>query len=118
MEFSKGLEGLNKTWFIDLDGTLVVHNAHKNGGDVLLSNTIKFIESIDKNDIIVLTTAREEIYRDSTIKFLNENKIRFNHIIFGLPSGSRILINDNKPDGTKTAFAVNVERNIGINFTN
>jgi hypothetical protein len=118
MEFGEGLVGLNKTWFIDLDGTLIVHNAHKNGGDILLPNTLNFINSIDKNDIIVLTTAREEIYSDSTINFLNENGVRFNHIIFGLPSGPRILINDNKPDGTKTAFAINIERNVGINLNN
>ena len=33
----------------------------------------------------------------------------------GVLGGQRILINDKKPDGkTQTAFAINVDRNVGI----
>jgi hypothetical protein len=114
MEFNENLEGLNKTWFIDLDGTLLLHNAYKTGEDVLLPNTIDFISSIDEKDFIILTTARKNVWKEKTIEFLKKNNIRYNHIIFDLPTGPRMLINDNKPDGTKTAFCINVERDKGV----
>jgi len=33
----------------------------------------------------------------------------------GVGGGPRIVINDNKPNGQETAFAINLERNKGIN---
>jgi hypothetical protein len=35
-------------------------------------------------------------------------------ILFDLPTGERLLINDKKPDGTKTAYSININRNEGI----
>ena len=32
-----------------------------------------------------------------------------------LPTGARYLINDTKPDGTNTAFAFNLSRDVGTN---
>ena len=114
MEFDSGLEHLGKTWFIDLDGTLLIHNAYLKGGDVLIPNSLNFInEDIGEKDYIIITTGRDECYREETIKFLNDNGIRFNHIIFGLPTGPRIVVNDKKPDGTKTAYSINVVRDSG-----
>jgi hypothetical protein len=114
MEFEPGLEHLKKTWFIDLDGTLLTHNGYKNGSDELLPNTTEFMNTIGSEDIIIITTAREIQYKEQTIVFLKKNNIRFNDILFGLPSGPRILINDKKPDGTKTAYSLNVVRNVGV----
>jgi hypothetical protein len=37
-----------------------------------------------------------------------------NHIIFNLPLGERIVVNDKKPAGLETAVAWNVERNKGF----
>ena len=50
------------------------------------------------------------MYRQSTIEFLTANGIRFNDIVFELPYGERILINDNKPSGLCTGIAVNKRR--------
>jgi hypothetical protein len=36
----------------------------------------------------------------------------------GIGGGERIVINDNKPDGRQTAFAINLERNKGIKDIN
>lgn len=114
MEFNLKLKQ-PKTWFLDLDGTLVRHNGYKSGNDILLQGTISFIEGISKEDVIIITTARSSEYKEHTISFLKDNNIRYNHIIFDLPSGERILINDMKPDGTKTAYCINLERNGGFN---
>jgi hypothetical protein len=115
MEFDLGLEHLGKTWFIDLDGTLLIHNGYLKNGDSLTPNSLTFInEVISQKDYIIITTGRDEYYREETIKFLNNNGIRFNHIIFGLPTGPRIVVNDTKPDGTKTAYAISVVRDSGV----
>ncbi len=108
------LSSLSHTGIIDLDGTIVKHNGHKQGGDELLHGVLEFFLSIPSNDIIILLTAREEQYSNITTEFLIRNGIRFNQIIFGMPTGERILINDLKPSGLQTAYAFNVERDAGL----
>lgn len=106
---------LNHTWFIDLDGTILEHEGlFEKGEDYLLPGAREFLNSIPPNDIIVITTAREEWTKEDTLKNLKRLNIRFNHIIFNLPAGERIVINDIKPRGLKTAIAWNVERNKGF----
>lgn len=107
------LSSLNKTWMFDIDGTVVKHNGYKiDGHDTLLEGAKEFLSKIPENDMIVFITSRTEEYRELTIKFLSDNGIRFNHIIFGAPYGERILINDRKPSGLDMSVAVNTERDI------
>ena len=70
-----------KTWFIDLDGTLVVHNGYKNGGDVLLDGVKEFFENLPKEDFVIITTSRDVNFKIQTVNFLKKNNIRFNDII-------------------------------------
>ena len=72
------------------------------------------MNTIGSEDIIIITTAREIKYKKQTINFLKKNNIRFNHILFGLSSGPRILINDKKPDGEIACFCFSPDRNKGI----
>ena len=65
-------------------------------------------------DMIILVTARPKYLKKVTIKFLEKHGIRFDHIIFKLPRGERILVNDEKPGNIQTAFAWNVKRNEGF----
>ena len=104
------LSPLPKTWIFDVDGTLVEHNGHLNGGDVLLPGVKESFEKIPLSDKIILMTAREKEYEDSLQCFLINNGIRFDTILFGMPTGERILINDRKPSGLVTAIAVNKDR--------
>ena len=116
MESSNRLN-LPKTWLIDLDGTLVKHNSYLNGEDELLSGTdVFFNKKISNNDVIIILTARNKKYKKQTINFLQNNNIRYNYIIFDLPVGERILINDKKPDGTYTAYCYNIDRDTGIHI--
>ena len=109
------LSSLSHTWIIDIDGTILKHNSHKEGGDILLEGVRDFWHRIPQNDIVILISARELEYARSTIDFLRENGVRFDHVIFGAPKGERILLNDIKPNGLTTAYAVNLERNCGLN---
>ena len=105
---------LAHTWFIDLDGTILNHNGYINGNDYLLPGVKELWASIPINDYIVITTGREKEYEEISLKILKDNDLRYDHAIFGLPLGERIVVNDLKPEGLKTAIAWNVERNKGF----
>lgn len=113
MDGSTGTK-LATTWIFDLDGTLVVHNGYLNGKDILLPGTKEFFKLISEDDFVLITTARSSEFADMTESFLKENDIRFDRIIYNLPKGKRVLMNDKKPDGTLTAFCYNLERDKGI----
>tara|TARA_B110001450_G_C17509585_1_gene435814 strand:- start:209 stop:586 length:378 start_codon:yes stop_codon:yes gene_type:complete len=109
-------KNLNHTWLIDLDGTLVKHNYYlSNKNDLFLKGACSFLKKIPKNDTIILLTSRKKKFKKSTISFLLRNKIRYNFIIFDLPFGERILINDIKPKkNLKTAISINLKRDFGF----
>ncbi|MDR0570070.1 MAG: hypothetical protein LBG71_02455 [Clostridiales Family XIII bacterium] len=108
------LSPLGHTWILDLDGTLVKHNGYKTDGhDTLLAGAREFLESIPPGDMVVVITSRGEEDREATGRFLAEQGVRHDHIIYGAPLGERILLNDRKPSGLATAVAVNVERDGG-----
>ena len=108
------LSPLNHTWIIDLDGTLLEHNAYKKDIDCLLPGSIEFMQSIPEDDYILILTAREIGAKEKTEQFLKINGIRYDKIIFEMPMGERILINDTKPSGLKCAYAISPERNQGL----
>ncbi len=106
------LSTLPKTWILDLDGTIVKHNGYKlDGKDTLLAGAKEYLDELPEEDRIVILTSREERYREETLKFLKESGIRYDEILFGMPMGERIVVNDRKPSGLSMAVAVNVERN-------
>ena len=121
MENNKNLSlsTLPHTWILDFDGTLVEHNGYKTGDDKWLPGALKFLHSIPKEDYVIILTARfEDFAPEKTKKFLEEHHVRYNQILFKIPMGERILINDNKPSGLKCAYAVSPDRNEGFNNIN
>ena len=111
MEERLVLSTLPKTWIFDLDGTLVKHNGYKiDGYDTLLSGAREYLETIPREDTIIIMTSRTEEYKEKTLLFLEKQKIRFDHILFNMPMGERIVVNDRKPSGIDMAIAMNIDR--------
>lgn len=105
--------------FCDLDGVLVEHEDVPDFSKPLrvLAGTIERLNDwIADGYFVVLTTARaassEHEMRDS----LQAAGIPYHHLVMGLPSGPRFLINDRKPSALliSQAQAIEVERNQGI----
>lgn len=107
-----------KTWFIDFDGTLVLQKSHLSDEDYILPGTKDFFEKVvQQNDVVVITTGRnEKEHKERISNFLTKHGIKFDIIICGITTGKRILINDKKPDGTLTAYSHNLVRDKGIDI--
>ncbi len=111
MENTLILSTLPKTWIFDLDGTLLKHNGYKlDGVDTVLDGVKEYLAHIPEEDQILILTSRTEEYRKSTLEFLEKEGIRYDEILFNLPMGERIVVNDRKPSGIDMAVAVNVDR--------
>lgn len=109
------LSPLPKTWLIDLDGTIFPHNGYLKGIiEKPLRGVKDFFESLSTNDFIIILTSRSSIYRNITERNLHLSGIHWNLLLMDMPKGERILINDTKPSGLITAYAVQVERDRGL----
>ena len=105
------LSTLPKTWIFDLDGTLLKHNGYRiDGADTILPGAREYLDSIPVDDRILILTSRTDDYREMTMDFLRENGIRFDDILFNMPMGERIVVNDRKPSGIDMAVALNFDR--------
>ncbi|HIS36631.1 TPA: hypothetical protein IAC10_08390 [Candidatus Scatousia excrementigallinarum] len=113
LEFSP----LNKTWILDIDGTLVKHNGYKiDGYDTLLEGVKEFFDKISPDDKVILMTARKDEYLEDLKRFLQENNIRYDYLLTNMPMGERIIVNDRKPSGLDMAFAINKDRDNTLNI--
>lgn len=111
MEHSLILSTLPKTWIFDLDGTLLKHNGYKTDGeDTLLVGAKEYLDGLPEGDKVVILTSRTESCREETLRFLDCHEIRFDQILFDMPMGERILVNDRKPSGLDMAVALNLDR--------
>ena len=81
-----------------------------------LPGTIKKLWEWDKaGHMIILTTGRKEGMRKSTEDQLRRAGIIYDMLIMGIGGGSRVLINDLKPDRPgETAIAINLIRDSGV----
>ncbi len=108
------LSPLPHTWILDVDGTICVHNGYKNGEDQILNGVKDFFDQIPSDDMIILLTSRKVEEKENLDKFMKNNGLRYDHVIFDAPMGERILINDDKPSGLKMAYAVNKKRDADV----
>lgn len=108
------LSPLPKTWFLDVDGVLLRHNGHRRGTDEVLAGVVEFAAEIGREDLVVVVTARPEDQRKACLTVLREAGLRVDVALFGMPVGERIVVNDLKPSGLRTAHAVNLVRDEGL----
>lgn len=109
-----------KTIFCDIDGTLVKHNdsfvtclpSHKM--EVLPGVKEAMREWALKEYKVILVTGRKESLREVTVKQLQEAGIPYDQLIMDVGRGIRVVINDTKPDGVKTAHAISLQRDSGL----
>jgi hypothetical protein len=107
----------------DLDGVIF----RKDGNDTVQTNSTgkdlvllpgvleKFNDWCAKGYSIILTTARKRSTRENTERQLREHGLFWDQLIMGIPGGTRVIINDLKPDKKYVmAVAVNLERNVGM----
>lgn len=114
MENKLVLSMLGHTWILDLDGTIVKHNGYKiDGIDTFVNGAEDFLRGIPSKDMVIFLTSRAEKYRKITEKFLKDNQVRYDYIIFNVPHGERILINDDKPSGLQMSISIRKKRNDG-----
>lgn len=105
------LSTLPKTWVFDLDGTLLKHNGYKiDGMDTILPGALDYLKTIPSEDKIVIFTSRTDEYKQMTLDFLQMNGIRYDEILFNMPMGERIIVNDRKPSGLDMSVAINIDR--------
>ena len=113
-----------KTIFCDIDGTLCQYpytaemgKFQFNDSDMKpLPGTLQKLWDWDKaGHMIILTTGRKEGMRRITEKQLESAGIIYDKLIMGIGGGTRVLINDLKPDRDgDTAIAINLKRDIGV----
>ena len=120
---------MGKTYFIDVDGTIVeyltweqldamalVNPISTLAAETLLPGVKELWSKITNEDSVVITTARHEKHRALTEKIFEDHSLRYDTILMDLPNGPRILINDTPDILIKKAIAINVERNHGFYF--
>lgn len=86
------------------------------GGDVLLDGVKEFYSKIKDNDTVILLTARKDLYLEQLKDFLKTHGLRYDYLLCDMPMGERILVNDDKPSGLKTAYAVSKKRDEPLNI--
>ncbi len=110
---------MNKTVFVDIDGTILEHMGSLSGVLNGIQKTldgvhVKFKKWEAEGTVIILVTARPESMRQFTEKQLTDKGLYYQQLIMGCGNGPRYLYNDMKPDGKMTAFVVNLKRNKGL----
>ena len=108
-----------KTLFIDIDGTLFEHkgtfsNIALSESTLLPNAREKMDEWCSKEYRIILTTARRESLRNRTESELQRLGVPYDCLIMGISKGQRVVINDRRPSGDDTAFAINIDRDTGL----
>lgn len=109
-----------KTIFLDIDGTLVAHKGSIERQFTesleLLPGTLEKLSEWDRKGYnIILTTGRRESTRKRTEEQLAEKGIYYDQLIMGIGGGTRVLINDKKPDSDhETSISLSLKRNEGI----
>lgn len=111
------MDSSKPTIFVDLDGTLIEYDFEVFTGRAdpkVLPGTLEKLTEWRKQGCRIIITTGRSLPQLETERQLKLAGIPYDHLITGIGSGIRHLINDSKPDGTQRAVAHNLTRNAGI----
>jgi len=112
-----------KTIFCDIDGVIFrhfqsVHDIVKMDApsNVLPGVRSRFQQWLASGYMIVLVTGRPNSLRKITEQQLDDAGITYHTLLMGLPRGSRVIVNDKKPnnDHISTAESYEIDRDEGL----
>jgi hypothetical protein len=110
----------NPTFFVDIDGTLVVYRKFNELSTSVLTPIVEVVDYINEQynsgAVIIITTARPESYRDYTISELNEIGVKYHQLVMDCGRGTRVILNDKDPEqpDIERAVGINLQRNMGF----
>lgn len=109
----------SKTIFCDIDGVLLYHHGDLSRqiicNPIILPETLRVLNDWERKGYrIILVTGRKECLRKITEKQLLDCGVFYDQLIMSVGNGIRVIINDDKPDGTPTCQAFCPKRNSGI----
>ena len=112
-------EKFRGTVFCDIDGTILEHQdiPDYSRPPQLLPGSLETLHRwIAEGYYVVLCTARKNHDEAALTGALHQLGVPFHHLVTGLPSGPRVVINDRKPSAMFAAQALSLEiaRNQGI----
>jgi hypothetical protein len=106
------------TYFVDLDGVIFSNEGRygiknwSNSFEILENNLKILLKLQSRGSQIIITTSRDERYREKIMKVLNSNGLFPKYIITNLNHSARVLINDFAPTNPyPSSISINIQRN-------
>jgi uncharacterized HAD superfamily protein len=109
----------NPTFFVDIDGTIVVYRKFSELSTAQLTPVQDVIDTLnkyyDEGAVIVITSARPIEYELFTKQELEKIGIKYHHLLMGIGRGTRVVLNDKDPESPSTprALGINLNRDAG-----
>ena len=110
----------NPTFFVDIDGTLVEYRKFTELATAVLKPITEVVDYINEQHksgaVIIITTARPEIYRNYTINELEKIGVMYHQLVMDCGRGTRVILNDKDPENPELdrAVGINLTRNMGF----
>jgi hydroxymethylpyrimidine pyrophosphatase-like HAD family hydrolase len=110
----------NPTFFVDIDGTLVEYRKFSELATSVLKPITEVVDYINEQHksgaVIIITTARPEIYRNYTINELEKIGVMYHQLVMDCGRGTRVILNDKDPENPELdrAVGINLTRNMGF----
>jgi hydroxymethylpyrimidine pyrophosphatase-like HAD family hydrolase len=110
----------NPTFFVDIDGTLVEYRKFNELATAVLTPIAEVVNYINEQHksgaVIIITTARPEIYRNYTIGELEKIGVMYHQLVMDCGRGTRVILNDKDPENPELdrAVGINLTRNMGF----
>jgi hypothetical protein len=110
----------NPTFFVDIDGTLVVYRKFNELSTAVLTPIVEVVDYINEQynsgAVIIITTARPSTYELMTKQELETIGVKYHQLVMDCGRGTRVILNDKDPEqpDIDRAVGINLQRNLGF----